>query len=63
MAGSRSGRSAKPTDGEDCPTLDEYIVAAEKLAGLVRQAFDGQVSRKKLLEALKRFERITFKSL
>ena len=59
----KSGTKRTKPDGEDCPTVDEYIVAAERLAGLVRQAFDGQVSRKKLLAALKRFERVSFKSL
>ena len=53
----------KPKPEDDVPTVDEYIVAAERLAALVRAAFDGQVSRKKLLAALKRFERVSFKSL
>jgi hypothetical protein len=49
----------------DEPTLDEYMSAAITLATLVRKAFDNpkSVPRDRLLQALKRFEKLDYRAL
>lgn len=58
-------RKPKPHPSIDCPTLDEYLKAAHRLATLVRKAFDTphSVKRSTLKRALQDFERVDMKAM